>query len=96
MEAYLLDGEHWLAVLRIGIGLWWIESWRHKDKRAWLGRGSGIDWAATVADKHPWAFVRSFFARLVAPHKQAASYLVVIGELAIGMGLTLGLLTPVF
>lgn len=95
MQSHLLDTEHWLAVLRIGIGLWWLESWRHKDKRAWLERGAGIDWAASVAEKHPWVLVRSWFPRLVLPHKRAASFLVVFGELAIGIGLTLGFLTPV-
>ncbi len=87
--------QEWLAVLRIGVGLWWLESWRHKNKEAWFERGSGIDWAASVAEKHPWAPVRSWFSRLVLPHKRAASYLVVFGELAIGIGLTLGFLTPV-
>ena len=95
VESHLLSTEHWLALLRIGIGLWWLESWRHKDKRAWLERGAGIDWAASVAEKHPWKLVRSSFPRLVLPHRRAASYLVVFGELAIGTGLALGLLTPV-
>ncbi len=94
MDTTFLSAEHWLAVLRIGIGLWWLESWRHKDKRAWLERGAGIDWAASVAEKHPWGWVRSSFSRLVLPRKRAASYLVVFGELAVGIGLTLGLLTP--
>ncbi|MGH9189678.1 MAG: TQO small subunit DoxD [Acidimicrobiales bacterium] len=95
MESHLLSVESWLAVLRIGIGLWWLQSWRHKDRKAWLERGTGIYWAASVAAKHPWAIVRSTFSRIVVPHKRAASYLVVFGELAIGLGLTLGLLTPV-
>ncbi len=95
MRSYLLSTEHWLAVLRIGIGVWWLESWRHKDKSAWLERGAGIDWAASVAEKHPWSPVRSLFSRLVLPRKRAAAYLVVYGELAVGIGLTLGLLTPV-
>lgn len=95
MESHLLSTQHWLAVLRIGIGVWWLESWRHKNRRAWLERGAGIEWAASVAEKHPWALVRSSFARLVLPRKRAASYLVVFGELAIGIGLTLGFLTPV-
>ena len=95
METYVLSAEQWSAVLRIGIGLWWLESWRHKDKAAWLKRGAGIDWAASVAEKHPWAVVRSLFPRLVLPRKRAASYLVVFAELGIGIGLTLGFLTPV-
>ncbi len=94
-DALLLTTAEWLAVLRIGIGLWWLESVRHKDKRAWLQRAAGIAWAASVAEKHPWGWVRRGFGRLVAPHRVLVSRLVVAGELGIGLGLTLGLLTPV-
>jgi thiosulfate dehydrogenase [quinone] large subunit len=91
----LLDVDQWLAVLRIGLGLWWLESWRHKNKEAWFARGSGIAWAKSVADEHRWRFVRTAFNRVVAPRPKFASYLVVFGELAIGLGLVLGVLTPV-
>jgi thiosulfate dehydrogenase [quinone] large subunit len=89
-----LSGLHWLAVLRIGVGLWWVESYRHKNKAAWFERGSGIDWAASVAAKHRWAAVRTGFETLVLPRKKLMSYLVVYGELAIGLGLVFGFLTP--
>ena len=87
--------EHWLAVLRIGIGLWWLESWRHKNKEAWFQRASGIGWAQSVADKHPWPFVKKTFDRVVAPHPKSMAYVVVFSELAIGLGLTFGFLTPI-
>jgi thiosulfate dehydrogenase [quinone] large subunit len=91
----LLDVDQWLAVLRIGLGLWWLESWRHKNKEAWFARGSGIAWAKSVADEHRWRFVRTAFNRVVAPRPKLMSYLVVFGELAIGLGLALGFLTPI-
>ncbi|NUR43368.1 MAG: DoxX family protein, partial [Streptomyces sp.] len=28
MDTIGLTGAEWLAVLRIGLGLWWLESWR--------------------------------------------------------------------
>ena len=62
-----LSGLEWLAVLRIGLGLWWVESWRHKDKKGWFERGTGIAWAQSVADKHKWSFVRTGFNKVVAP-----------------------------
>src|SRR5687768_13342011 len=62
-----LNGLEWLAVLRIGLGLWWLESWRHKDKKGWFQRGTGIAWAKSVADKHKWSFVRTGFNKVVAP-----------------------------
>jgi thiosulfate dehydrogenase [quinone] large subunit len=90
-----LDGGEWLAVLRIGLGLWWCESFRHKNKEAWFQRGSGISWAQSVAEKHRWGFVRTGFDRMVAPRPKAMAYLVVFGELAIGLGLVFGFLTPI-
>jgi thiosulfate dehydrogenase [quinone] large subunit len=95
MATTLLSTPHWLAVLRIGLGLWWLESFRHKDKRGWLERGSGIAWAASVAEKHRFGFVRRGFARVVAPRPRAMGLVVLLAEFAVGTGLTLGFLTPV-
>ncbi len=95
MDTIWLTGAEWVAVLRIGLGLWWLESFRHKNKAAWFERGSGIAWAASVAEKHRWAVVRQAFAAVVAPRPKLMSYLVVGGELAIGLGLVVGFLTPV-
>ena len=90
-----LNGLEWLAVLRIGLGLWWLESWRHKDKKGWFERGTGIAWAQSVADKHKWSFVRTGFNRVVAPRPKAMAYVVVFAELLIGLGLVFGFLTPI-
>ncbi|WP_405645342.1 DoxX family protein [Streptomyces sp. NBC_00019] len=95
MDAIWLSGAEWLAVLRIGLGLWWLESWRHKDKKGWFERGTGIAWAADVAAKHRWNAVRSGFEVVVAPRPRAMAYVVVYAELAVGLGLVAGLLTPV-
>ncbi|GAA1900217.1 DoxX family protein [Streptantibioticus ferralitis] len=95
MHTIWLSGGDWLAVLRIGLGLWWLESWRHKDKKAWFERGTGIAWAADIAGKHRWALVRSGFTAAVAPRPKMIAYVVVYAELALGLGLTFGLLTPI-
>jgi len=85
-----LSAAHWMAVLRIGLGAWWLESFRHKNKSAWFERQSGIKWAASVAEKHRWPVVRRGFERLVAPRPRLMSYAVVFGELAVGLGLAFG------
>lgn len=95
MDAIWLDGAEWLAILRIGLGLWWLESWRHKDRRGWFERGTGIAWAADVASKHRWTAVRTGFAKVVEPRPRLMAYVVVYAELALGLGLVLGFLTPV-
>ncbi|WP_371579287.1 DoxX family protein [Streptomyces sp. NBC_01314] len=94
MDTIWLSGAEWLAVLRIGLGLWWLESWRHKDKKAW-SEGAGIAWAAGVAGKHRWGAVRSGFDVVVKPRPRTMGYVVVYAELALGLGLILGFLTPV-
>ena len=48
-----------------------------------------------MADEHRWGFVRTGFNRVVAPRPKPMSYVVVFGELAIGLGLALGFLTPI-
>lgn len=91
----LLSRPEWLAVLRIGLGLWWLESFRHKDKRAWLQRGAGISWAGSVAEKHRLKVVGKAFSAVVEPRKTFFAYLIVFSELAIGAGLVAGLLAPI-
>ncbi|MFI7403527.1 DoxX family protein [Streptomyces sp. NPDC049541] len=95
MDAIWLTGAEWLAVLRIGLGLWWLESWRHKDRKAWFERGTGIAWAAGIAAKHRWNAVRSGFEVMVAPRPRTMAYVVVYAELAIGLGLVVGFLSPI-
>ncbi|MET8980628.1 DoxX family membrane protein [Streptomyces sp. NPDC004539] len=94
MDTIWLDGAEWLAVLRIGLGLWWLESWRHKDKKTWF-QGGGIRWAADIAAKHRWQAVRGGFAATVTPRPRLMAYVVAYAELALGLGLILGFLTPV-
>jgi thiosulfate dehydrogenase [quinone] large subunit len=88
--------QQWLAVLRIGVGLWWLESVRHKDLRGFL-RGGSMDWVASLTDKHPIpAFAGLIRATaLRSPRSRViASALVVAGEFCTGVSLTLGLLLP--
>ncbi|MEU2439461.1 DoxX family protein [Streptomyces rubradiris] len=94
MDSIWLDGAQWLAVLRIGLGLWWLESWRHKDKKAWFERGSGIAWAADVAARHRWAPVRAGFETVVRPRPKLMAHVVAYAELSLGLGLIAGFLTP--
>jgi thiosulfate dehydrogenase [quinone] large subunit len=95
VKTSLLTGAQWAAVLRIGLGLWWLESFRHKDLAAWTKRQAGIKWASGIAAKHRWEVVRKGFAAVVAPRPRLMTWVVLASELALGIGLTAGLLTPV-
>ena len=90
-----LTAPHWLAILRIGLGLWWLESFRHKNLEAWIKRQAGINWAADIAAKHKFAIVGKGFTAVVKPHPKAMTWVVLMSELALGLGLALGFLTPV-
>ncbi|MCX5207303.1 DoxX family protein [Streptomyces sp. NBC_00237] len=94
METIWLSGAEWMAVLRIGLGLWWLESWRHKDKKSWFA-GGGIAWAEGIAADHRWPFVRHGFDRIVKPRPRLMAHLVAYAELALGLGLIAGFLTPI-
>jgi thiosulfate dehydrogenase [quinone] large subunit len=94
MQTVWLSGAEWFAVLRIGLGLWWLESWRHKDKKDWF-TGGGITWAGGIAAKHRWPFVRLGFDRVVRPRPRLMAYVVAYAELALGLGLITGFLTPI-
>ncbi|HEY5573094.1 MAG TPA: hypothetical protein VIK64_08800 [Anaerolineales bacterium] len=89
-----LTVSQWLAVLRIGIGLWWLKSFLHKPHRKFVG-GQMVDWTLSLADNHPLPAFGRLIKRLVAPNASWFPYLILLGELAIGIGMTLGFLTPV-
>src|SRR5580698_2518295 len=90
-----LTGAEWAAVLRIGLGLWWLESFRHKNLEAWIKRQAGITWAGDIAAKHKFAFVGKSFDRFVRPHPKAMTWVILMSELSLGLGITLGFLSPV-
>jgi thiosulfate dehydrogenase (quinone) large subunit len=91
----LLNGQQWVAVLRIGLGVWWLESFRHKNLEAWIRRQAGIKWAADIAAKHRWAVIGRGFEAVVRPRPRAMTWVVLASEFSLGVGLTLGFLTPV-
>lgn len=94
-DTYWLDAAQWFAVLRIGLGLWWLESVRHKNIEAWVQRNAGINWAASVAEQHRWGWVQRRFDSMVRPRPKLFTGVVLLSELALGIGLTLGILTPI-
>lgn len=95
MTTTLASAAVWAAVLRIGLGLWWLESFRHKNLGAWIKRQAGIAWAGDIAAKHKLGAVRAGFDAIVRPHPKAMTWVVLLSELSLGVGITIGFLTPV-
>ncbi len=90
----VLGIEEWLAILRIGIGLWWIKSVFHKDIGKFLRTGM-VSWTVEMAESHPWTGYGNAIIQTVTRTSSWFPYLVLFGELAVGVGLTFGFLTPV-
>ena len=89
----ILSVEQWLAILRIGIGLWWLKSVFHKPLRQFLS-GQMVGWTLALADNHPSQTYGSLIKKVVGGNATIFPYLVILGELAVGVGLVLGFLTP--
>lgn len=89
-----LSTQQWVAILRIAIGLWWIKSVLHKPLRRFLAHGMA-DWTVSLAENHPVPAYGTFIKALVGRNRGWFPYLVVGGEAAVGIGLTIGFLTPV-
>lgn len=99
--------DHWLAVLRIVVGLWFLKGVVTKLSIT-LAWGvlpvptASARWLHTMpiliakyADGNPIGFVKDFLEQTVLPHSPLFAHLTAFGEAAVGIGLTLGLLTPV-
>lgn len=91
-----LTKAEWLAILRIGVGLWWLESVRHKNLRS-FARGGSMNWVASLTKDHPlpvWARTVERLSLSTKRRRLATSWLVLAGEFCVGVSLVLGLLTP--
>ena len=80
-----------LAVIRMGIGLWFLYAVSGKLDPSWVAKFPKVlaDFAASTPVK-PYA---GFLTDVVAPNAQAFASMVIVGELAVGLGLLVGLFT---
>ena len=90
----ILTVEQWLALLRIAIGLWWLKSFFHKPLRKFVS-GQMVGWTLALADNHPSDTFGRFMNKLVGSSPTVFPYLILAGELAVGIGLVFGFLTPI-
>lgn len=90
----ILTVEQWLAILRIGIGLWWLKSFLHKPLRNFVS-GQMANWTLALADNHPVPAYGKLIRRTVEPNASWFPYLVLLGESAVAIGLIFGFLTPI-
>ena len=80
-----------LVLMRIFLGVKFaIAGYQKWD---WIGTPTLSRMLASWVDSCPFGFYRSFLQHTVLPHGTLFTYLVVFGELCIGISLMLGLLT---
>jgi thiosulfate dehydrogenase [quinone] large subunit len=80
-----------LAIIRIFVGLWFLYAVSSKLAPTWVA-GFQHEMVAMAA-AHPPAFYESFLKELVIPNAATFAYLVILGEMTVGLGLVLGLFT---
>ena len=83
----------YISLLRIYIGYYLLFQGIRKFQRGfprgdWIGRQIGD---LRALDLYPW--YKSFLQTVVAPHSELFGYLIMTGEILVGGGLLLGLLT---
>jgi len=101
----MIHPQHWLAVLRIVVGLWFVKSLFTKVGIA-LAWGflpvpaANERWIHTMpkllakyAADNPIEWYRDFLLHTVVPNPHIFAHLTALGEAAVGLSLTLGLLT---
>ncbi len=93
----------WL-VIRLYVGFTWLTSgWGKFGNPVWTGENAGaaikgfvggaIEKSETGGDVASWYAM--FLENIVLPNSTVFSYIVVFGEIAVGLGLVLGLLTGI-
>jgi len=86
--------EHWLAVLRIAVGVWFA-------KAIFTKLGITLAWGflpvlvTKYADGNPIGFFREFLLNTVVPNSHVYAQLTAFGEAAVGLGLVFGCCTTV-
>ncbi len=97
--------QRWLAVLRIVVGLWFVKSLFTKltiglawgilpiptANARWLNVMPKL--VARYAADNPIEWYRSFLLDTVIPNSHIFAHLTALGEVAVGLSLTLGLVT---
>lgn len=97
--------DRWLAVLRIVVGLWFVKSLFTKmtivlawgflpvpaANHRWIGVMPKL--LARYAADNPIDWYRSFLLDTVIPNSHVFAHLTALGEVAVGLSLTLGVVT---
>lgn len=84
------------AILRIFLGIQWLKSGIDKVYSGWLVYGDKLVAGASTSPigPNPVGWYVDFMEAVVFPNALLFQYMITLGELALGIALTLGILTP--
>jgi len=84
------------AILRIFLGIQWLQSGLDKVNSGWLAYGDKLVAGASTSPigPNPVGWYVDFMEAVVFPHAFLFQWMVTMGELALGIALLLGILTP--
>ncbi len=83
-----------LALIRIGFGIYFVQSALEKIGAGWLGTGEALTASVSKQLGQAAPFYRPFLEGTVLTNADLFSRLVALGEAAVGISLILGLLAP--
>jgi len=85
----------WIALLRITLGgVWLFEAYPQVTNNSlYLSQGFGSA-VRDMAGGCPWGLYRQFLESVVLTHQPVFAYLTLVANLAVGISLLLGMLTP--
>jgi len=64
-----LTMNQWLAILQIGIGLWWLKSFLHKPHKKFVS-GQMTNWIVSLAENHPVPAFGRLIKGLIEPNME--------------------------
>jgi len=90
----MLSPAHGLALVRMGVGLYFLAEGSDKLSHGWLTNGQPLQRMLQSGLRRAWPWYAGFLQQTVLRHVALFARLVTLGELLVGISLLLGLLTP--
>jgi uncharacterized membrane protein YphA (DoxX/SURF4 family) len=89
-----LTADRGMALIRMGVGLYFVVQAYDKTRRHWLTDGQLLTRYLQPQLPHAEGWYRHFLENTVLPHAALFARLVTLGEWAVGLSLLLGVLAP--
>ncbi|MCZ7569036.1 MAG: DoxX family membrane protein [Ardenticatenaceae bacterium] len=83
----------WLMMLRMGVGLWWLENLRRKDVQGLTDRQAlDIIQTSGQTEQHPFPGYQQFVQQNIVPRASLVARAATVGQVFAGLGLLTGIM----